>query len=277
VTFRIGSMFSGSGILDRAIEQATGGTVVWHCETDHAAKAALAAHWPDTPNLGDVRRINWSRIRWSLGPIDLLCGGFPCTDISNAGNRAGLRPGTPSGLWSEMIRAINTLRPPQVFIENVRALLTTPANRTPTISTCPATSTGIPNNASGWCESSSTSGPCSAACTRTSPTLWRPPTASAPTPTNYAATNGYSRPATAADMPNTSPAAALPNGGNGSAHATHSVMGSGVEILDSGIGAVLGDLADLGYDAEWEVVSASRAGAPHRRDRVFIVAHTRFL
>ena len=188
-------MFSGSGILDRAIEQATGGTVAWYCETDPAAKAVLATHWPDTPNLGDVRRINWSRVRWGMGPIDLLCGGFPCTDISDAGTRAGLRPGTQSGLWSEMVRAIETLRPPQVFIENVRALLTTPANRTPIIST----------------------------------------------------------------------------------HASDSVVGSGVEILDTAIGAVLGDLADLGYDTQWETVSASRAGAPHRRQRVFIVAHTSFL
>jgi len=190
-------MFSGSGILDRAIEQATGGTVVWHCETDPAASAVLAQHWPDTPNLGDVRRINWSRVRWGIGPIDLLCGGFPCTDISNAGTRSGLRADTRSGLWSEMVRAINTLRPPQVFIENVRALLTTPANRT-IISTCP-------------------------------------------------------------------------NGGDG---ARHSVVEPGSEILDTGIGAVLGDLADLGYDAEWETLSASRAGAPHQRQRVFIVAHT---
>jgi DNA (cytosine-5)-methyltransferase 1 len=187
-------MFSGSGILDRAVEQATGGTVVWHCETDHAASAVLAQRWPGTPNLGDVRRINWSRVRWGISPIDLLVGGFPCTDISNAGTRTGLRPGTQSGLWSEMVRAIEVLRPPQVVIENVRALLTTPANRTPTIET----------------------------------------------------------------------------------HAPRSVVESGAQIVDTGIGAVLGDLADLGYDAEWEALSASGAGAPHRRQRVFIVAHTRF-
>ena len=188
-------MFSGSGMLDRAVEKATGGTVVWHCETDPAAKIILAKHWPDGPNLGDVRRINWSRVRWGMGPIDLLCGGFPCTDISNAGTREGLRPGTQSGLWSEMVRAIEALRPPQILIENVRALLTTPANRT-----------------------------------------------------------------------------------NIKVHAPpRSDMGPGPQIVDTGIGAVLGDLADLGYDAEWQVLSASGVGAPHRRQRVFIVAHTSFL
>ena len=273
-------MFSGSGMLDRAVEQATGGTVVWHCETDPAAKAVLAKHWPDIPNLGDVRRINWSRVRWGISPIDLLVGGFPCTDISNAGAKAGLRPGTQSGLWSEMVRAIEVLRPPQVIIENVRALLTTPANRTPIISTCPGTSgtsTGTPSPASGWCGSSPTAKSSTAGYTNTLLMPSTLPTNSAPTPTNCAATNGYSPPATAAATPNISPATAPSSGGNGAAHAAHSVVESGAEMLDTGIGAVLGDLADLGYDAEWETLSASGAGAPHRRQRVFIVAHTRFL
>lgn len=253
MSLRIGSMFSGSGILDRAVEHATGGTVVWHCETDPAASAVLAQHWPDIPNLGDVRRINWSRVRWGIGPIDLLCGGFPCTDISNAGTKAGLRPGTQSGLWSEMVRAINTLRPPQVFIENVRALLTTPANRTPIISTCRATSNGTPRPASGWCESPSTGKSSTAVCTNISSMPSTPPTSFGHTPPCCGATNG-------SDV-----------------HAPHSVVESGGEILDTGIGAVLGDLADLGYDAEWETLSASGAGAPHQRQRVFIVAHTSFL
>jgi DNA-cytosine methyltransferase len=202
MTLRIGSMFSGSGILDHAVEQATGGTVAWHCETDPAASAVLAARWPDVPNLGDVRRINWSRVRWGIGSIDLLVGGFPCTDISNAGTRTGLHPGTQSGLWSEMVRAIETLRPPQVLIENVRALLTTPANKAPIISTCHA---GL-------------------------------------------------------DL-----------------HEPGGVVGPDAQVVDSALGAILGDLADLGYDAEWEALSASGAGAPHRRQRVFIVAHTSFL
>lgn len=253
MTIRIGSMFSGAGSLDRAVEQATGGTVVWHCETDPAASVVLAARWPGVPNLGDVRRINWSRVRWGISPIDILVGGFPCTDISNAGTRAGLRPGTASGLWSEMVRAIDTLRPPQVFIENVRALLTTPANRTPTISTCPGTSIGTPKPASGWCGSSSTAKSCTADFMTTSTMPTRPPTGSAPKPPCCGATS-------ASDS-----------------HASSSDVGPGGQILDTGIGAVLGDLADLGYDAEWEALSASGAGAPHRRQRVFIVAHTRFL
>lgn len=129
---RIGSLFSGSGQLDRAVEQITGGHVVWQCEIDPVASMVLEQHWPGVPNLGDIRRVNWSRVRWGRaepGPVDVLCGGFPCTDISLAGARAGLAPGTQSGLWSEMVRAIDTLRPGQVIIENVRSLLRVPAER----------------------------------------------------------------------------------------------------------------------------------------------------
>jgi len=45
-------------------------------------------------------------------------------------------------------------------------------------------------------------------------------------------------------------------------------------LLDRGMGRVLGDLAEIGYDAEWEVLRASDFGAPHRRERVFIVAYS---
>jgi len=183
VTPRIGSLFTGSGQLDRAVEQATGGQIVWQSEIDRGACKVLKHHWPDVPNLGDIRYVNWSRIRWGLGPVDVLCGGFPCTDISRAGKQAGLAVGTQSGLWSEFVRAIDTLRPPLVVIENVRALLHVSANR-------------------------------------------------------------------------------------------HLEPGPRNMVL-RGLGAVLGDLADLGYDAEWECLPANSVGAPHRRQRVFITAHPR--
>jgi DNA (cytosine-5)-methyltransferase 1 len=50
--------------------------------------------------------------------------------------------------------------------------------------------------------------------------------------------------------------------------------GDGEPVMRA-LGAVLGDLADLGYDAEWEGVRASEAGAPHQRFRVFILAYPR--
>ena len=44
--------------------------------------------------------------------------------------------------------------------------------------------------------------------------------------------------------------------------------------LSLGFGRVLGDLAESGYDAQWDCIPAAAVGAPHRRDRVFVVAHT---
>lgn len=56
------------------------------------------------------------------GVVDVVSGGFPCQDISQAGNRAGIE-GTRSGLWSEMYRIVGEVRPRYVFVENVAALL----------------------------------------------------------------------------------------------------------------------------------------------------------
>jgi DNA (cytosine-5)-methyltransferase 1 len=96
--------------------------------------------------------------------VDVLCGGFPCQDLSYAGKGAGI-DGERSGLWSEYARLIRELRPRYVVVENVPAL------------------------------------------------------------------------------------------------------------LGRGLGRVLGDLAACGYDAEWDCLPASAFGAPHRRDRVWVVAY----
>jgi DNA (cytosine-5)-methyltransferase 1 len=119
--------------------------------------------------------------------VDILCGGFPCQDVSSAGKRAGIKSGTRSGLWSVFAEAIDTLRPSIVIIENVRGLLSATANRME------------------------------------------------------------------------SEATALGNGG------TRPVLRAA--------GAVLGDLADIGYDAAWRTLAAGDIGAPHRRERVFIFAY----
>lgn len=62
--------------------------------------------------------------KWAGWPDDreLLTGGFPCQDISTAGKRAGIE-GARSGLWSEMARLIGELRPGNILVENVSALL----------------------------------------------------------------------------------------------------------------------------------------------------------
>jgi len=158
---RIGSLFSGYGGLDLAFEQAGIGEPAWFVEWEPYVQYVLRQHYPRTPIYGDITTIDFTK----LERVDVLTGGFPCTDVSVAGKQEGIRVGTRSGLWFEFARAISEIRPRYVIIENVSALL-----------------------------------------------------------------------------------------GNG---------------LDT----VLCDLAALGYDAVWSCVPASGVGAPHRRDRVFVVAY----
>jgi DNA (cytosine-5)-methyltransferase 1 len=157
---KVGSLFSGIGGLDLGLERA-GFEIAWQVEIDAYCQKVLAKHWPDTPRYGDVRDCG----AHNLTPIDLICGGFPCQDISIAGRRAGIT-GEQSGLWSEFHRIICELRPRFILVENVAAL------------------------------------------------------------------------------------------------------------LYGGIDRVLADLAESGYDAEWQIISAEAVGAPHLRERVFIVGYS---
>jgi DNA (cytosine-5)-methyltransferase 1 len=181
---KIGSLFSGYGGLDMAVAEHYQAEVAWHCEWDDAPSKILAKHYPDIPNYRDVTQVDFSQVE----QVDILTGGFPCQDLSVAGKRAGLKDGTRSGLWSEFARAIKTIQPRLVIIENVRGLLSAEAHCD--LEHCP------------MCMG---------------------------------------------DKPNEPPMRAL--------------------------GAVLGDLASLGYDARWTSVRAADANAPHSRFRVFIVAN----
>lgn len=112
-----GSLFSGVGGMDLGLER-SGMRCVWQCELDDYARRVLAKHWPYVRRHDDVRTFppegDWS--------CDLIAGGFPCQDISNAGKRAGI-DGDRSGLWSEFARIIGVVRPRFVLVENVAALL----------------------------------------------------------------------------------------------------------------------------------------------------------
>lgn len=155
----IGSLFSGIGGLELGLERAGLGPVAWQVEKDPYASAVLAKHWPNVERHTDVHEVG----AHNLEPVDIICGGFPCQDISLAGNGAGLA-GARSGLWFEYLRIVRELRPRFVLVENVAAL------------------------------------------------------------------------------------------------------------RSRGLSVVLGGLAESGYDAEWDCIPAVAAGAPHRRDRLFIVA-----
>lgn len=118
MTLTVGSLFSGIGGLDLGLERA-GMEVIWQSEIDPYASKVLKKHWPDVPNLGDITTIDWTQVERP----DLICGGFPCQDLSsshtaNGGNRRGL-DGSKSGLWSYYREAVDALRPRWVVVENV--------------------------------------------------------------------------------------------------------------------------------------------------------------
>lgn len=122
---RIGSLFSGYGGLDLGVEHVFNAKTVWFSELNESVARVFSHHWPGAPNIGDITTIDWSHV----APIDILIGGFPCQDVSTVGKRAGLAPGTRSGLWADMAAAIDALQPEWVVIENVCGLLSSPATR----------------------------------------------------------------------------------------------------------------------------------------------------
>lgn len=97
------------------------GHVVWQVERDPWCRQVLARHWPGVPRVGNVRlfgRDRWGSrtVKWS--DVDLICGGFPCQDISSAGKGEGLS-GARSGLWFEFARIVSEFEPKWVVVENV--------------------------------------------------------------------------------------------------------------------------------------------------------------
>jgi DNA (cytosine-5)-methyltransferase 1 len=117
------TLFSGIGGFDLGLERA-GMTCAWQCEIDKAARKVLALRFPDVPCLEDVCNVTSSNV----AAVDLVCGGFPCQDLSVAGKRAGLA-GERSGLWFQFRRVLDELRPQWVVIENVPGLLSSNGGR----------------------------------------------------------------------------------------------------------------------------------------------------
>ena len=111
------SLFAGIGGLDLGLERA-GFECVAQVEINEFALRVLQKHWANIPKFKDVRDVG----KHNLPSADLICGGFPCQDVSLAGQRAGLE-GKRSTLWSEFHRIVCEIRPRWVVIENVPGLL----------------------------------------------------------------------------------------------------------------------------------------------------------
>lgn len=94
-------------------------TCIGQVEIDPFCRRVLAKHWPDVPRMADVREVRGDE----FGPVDLVCGGFPCQDVSSVGCRRGINGGKRSGLWAEYARIIRAVRPSIVVVENVAGLL----------------------------------------------------------------------------------------------------------------------------------------------------------
>lgn len=156
-------LFSGIGGFSLGLERAGMKTVAF-CEIEPFCQTVLKKHWPKVPIYDDIKELSADSLSRDGIEVDVVCGGFPCQDISVAGRGLGLA-GERSGLWYEYARIIREVRPRFVIVENVAAL------------------------------------------------------------------------------------------------------------LGRGLGDVLGSLSSLGYDAEWRVVSAGDVGAPHVRERLWVVAY----
>lgn len=117
------SLFSGVGGFDLGFDRA-GMECAGQVEYDEKARTVLARHWPDVKRLNDVKEVKGDE----FGAVDVICGGFPCQDVSVAGRREGLA-GERSGLWFEFYRIIERVKPRWVVIENVPGLLSSNAGR----------------------------------------------------------------------------------------------------------------------------------------------------
>lgn len=112
----IGSLFSGIGGLELGLERAGLGPVSWQVEIDPFRRAVLAKHWPFARRYEDVRDSGFTQLPY----VDLICGGFPCQDVSDASRgRGGGIEGEKSGLWRHFRLIVYARRPRRVVIENV--------------------------------------------------------------------------------------------------------------------------------------------------------------
>ena len=116
-TIKVGSLFAGIGGFDLGFARA-GFEVAWSVEINPQSQQVLRKQFPNAKIYGDITQV----IVEDLERVDIVCGGFPCQDLSFAGKRKGLA-GERSGLFYEAMRLIRGINPRIVILENVPGLL----------------------------------------------------------------------------------------------------------------------------------------------------------
>ena len=87
MSIKIGSLFSGIGSFEFGLERSIPNSeTVWQVEQDKFCQSILEKHWPSAQHHNDVNKVG----AHNLEPVDIICGGFPCQDISIAGNQRGI-------------------------------------------------------------------------------------------------------------------------------------------------------------------------------------------
>lgn len=220
--------------------------------------------YPDARQLGDISRVDWN----TVGPVDVICGGSPCTDVSTAGKRAGMIDGTRSGLWSYQADAVRALRPGVILWENVAGSLSGRASCRLTV-----------RRREEWLSRIRSAGLC--ACDwpefPTDPAFRRPSvkaavrerldTAYLPWLLGHAGDPSTVR-CEACDHP------VFERSADGW-HAGDDRLDVAPAPCMRALGRVLADLSDAGYDCVWRVLEAADVGAPHHRARVFVTGFRR--
>ena len=122
------SLFAGVGGFDLGLEQ-SGHICVGQVEIDKKCLAVLEKHWPDVPKHNDVVTAKeWASEQDLIGRVDIVCGGFPCQDVSVAGKRAGLA-GARTGLFFDALAFATHVKAKTLILENVPGLLSSNQGR----------------------------------------------------------------------------------------------------------------------------------------------------
>jgi len=110
---RVLDLFSGIGGFSLGLERTGGFETAAFCEIESFPRRVLAKHWPNVTIHKDIRKLRAEHV----GPVDVICGGYPCQPFSTAGKRRGKED--DRHLWPEFSRLVDELRPAWVIGENV--------------------------------------------------------------------------------------------------------------------------------------------------------------